>query len=127
MNHKSTYQQKKSKSYQFVDKYDDPRNQSEPEILNYYYQVATFAEPRSKRHNMRRYAVNSNNEFVNASEYWLTEEQYQRFIASKKSYEYRGYPVYSLREISQPYLTDIMTMKSSILRNDYDYTGFAPF
>lgn len=118
------------KRYTFVQPQDpnDLTGFREEDTIHFFYQLATYPNPkRSKKFHMRKFIINGKNEFQDVQEYYLTRNQYDRFIKSKKCHEFKAYSVYDLENVSYPTMADIQTAKSDIICNEYDYTGFAPF
>ena len=99
----------------------------EEEYISFFYQIATFPDPYTKKFNMRKFIMSGNNDFLDIKEYNLTKKQAKKFYAEKKPNKFKRYSVYNLKDVGYPVMTDILTAKSSILSQDYDYTGFAPF
>jgi len=126
MNNKFIPTRKKRIKYQFV-------TRKEPEIANtknnisFYYQICTFPQPNTKRFNMRKFIINGNNEFIGIKNFNLTKKQCKKFFKYKKDHEYKCYTTYTLDDVALPTLSDITLSQSSILSNNYNYTGFAPF
>jgi hypothetical protein len=117
---------KKNAIYHFVSNNDIP-NEYNGEKPTHFYQLASFANPKTGTHNMRKYTINYLNEFLNVEIFNLTKKQYNHFLKDKKLQKYKLYNVYDLKLVSHPTIHDIMTSKSDILQNNYDYTGYAPF
>lgn len=92
-----------------------------------FYQVCAFQNPYTNRYHVRKFIINDANEFINVKEYKLKRKRYQKFFEIKNSNEYKCYSTYDLKNVSYPAMADILTAKSSILGNNYGYTGFAPF
>lgn len=95
--------------------------------FTFFYQIASFAHPKTGRYHMRKFVCDANNRFVDIRDYYLNKKQYKTFMRTKKSKDYKCYSVYSLNNVSYPSSGDILMLNSDILNNDYDYTGFAPF
>lgn len=106
--------------------YDKNLTEEEMRRINYFYQVTEFAHPRNKLHQLRRYAINYNNEIVNTDEFYLTEDQYKRFLKEKKNNQFKQYSTFSLQDVKPPSMADINMMRSTILEKNFNYYGFAP-
>jgi len=119
---------KKRTRYQFISpKKEDPYKPIYDDNIYVFYQMCTFLNPKTKTYNVRRFIINSKNEFVNMKEYNITKKQYKKFIMTTKKHKYKCYSTYSLKYIDYPNMGDILTAKSNILSKNYDYTGFSPF
>lgn len=92
-----------------------------------YYQIASYRHPRNDMHHLRKFSINYNNEFTDVAEYMITKKQCKQFLSNHKPNEYKFYAVYDLDNIDYPNLGEVSMSKSSILENDYNYTGYAPF
>lgn len=121
---------KKRVKYQFVTR-DTENNQnkqsSQNDDLIFYYQICTFQEPKNNKYQMRKFVINSRNEFLAINDFYLTKKQCKKFYKYKKQHEYKCFPMYNLNGVDYPTLADIITAKSDILSTDYNYSGFAPF
>lgn len=117
--------------YRFVTKNSyDPDENAQSEDLNsfsFFYQICAFPHPKTDKYHMRKFVINSKNEFLHTREYFLTKSQCKKFFKIKKQHEYKCYPVYTLNNINYPSLGEILDSRSSILNNNYDYSGYAPF
>ena len=117
----------KNIKYKFVTPNTSNKEEAEPEQFTFFYQICTFPNPNNQKFHMKKFVINSKNEFINVSEYYLTNNQCKKFFNIKKKHEYKCYPVYSLNDVNTPSLGEILGSKSDILNNTYDYTGYAPF
>jgi hypothetical protein len=118
---------KKQIRYNFITQRDNITDIEDSNELTFYYQICIFPNPHTRRFHMRKFVVNCNNEFATIKDFNLTKRQCKRFFSHKKQHEYKAYPAYSLNDINYPVLSDILTSKSNILGNNYDYYGNAPF
>jgi len=110
--------------YQFVDSFDKPVNTNK---ITYFFQVASFEHPKKGMYNVKKFAIDQNNKFIDIKGYWITKGQFKKFLETVKSYQYKIYPVYDLDIVEIPRLGEIVQSRSEILTGNYDYTGFAPF
>lgn len=111
-------------TYNFVNNFNQiPK---EEHFIN-FYQLASFADPKTCKYHIRRYKVNDNNEFVSIKEYHLPKRLYQKLIKSKRPNSYKMYTVYNLNIVNHPTMSDILTAKSSMLDINSYYYGAAPF
>jgi hypothetical protein len=116
---------KKRVRYQFI---NTQQQEEKPDSsIHFYYQICTFPNRQTQKYHMRKFVINSKNEFVAVNDYYLSTEQCRKFFSMKKPQEYKCYSVYSLDDIAYPNLAELLVSKSDILTNDYNYTGFAPF
>lgn len=92
-----------------------------------YYQICTYKEPRTDKYCLRKFIINSKNEFIEMSEYLLTKKQIKKFYANKKPHEFKCYPSYNFDNIGYPNLGEVNLANSRILSNNHEYSGFAPF
>ncbi len=118
---------KKRTRYTFISPSEKSDDQVASDNINFYYQICTFPGPQTNKFHMRKFVINSKNEFIAINDYHLNKKQCKKFFAIKKPHEYKCYSVYSLDEVNYPNLSEVLTSKSDILSNSYDYTGFAPF
>ena len=119
---------KKRVRYTFARPPSNTLRDIEPEQndISFFYQIATFPDPNTKKFHMRKFIISGGNDFLDIKEYQLTKKQAKKFYNDKKSNEYKGYSVYNLKDVGYPRMSDILTARSSILSTNYDYTGFAP-
>jgi hypothetical protein len=117
---------KKNMVYKFVPSFQENISDIDDKKV-FFYQITTFENPRHNRYNLREFCLNNNNEILDVKLYWLTKKQYKKFIAQKKSNEYKSYNVYDLTHVKYPTLYDIETSKSELLNYNDNYTGFANF
>ena len=92
-----------------------------------YYQLCSFKNPWTQKYHIRRFIMNSKNEFTNIQELYINSKQYQRFVKTHKPNEYKMFGVYDLNQVAYPSLGDIAIIQSPILENDNGYGGFAKF
>lgn len=128
MNYNSTYQRKNNVKYHFGGPSEEtPSPDLDASNLSFFYQICAFPHPKTGKYQMRKFVVNSKNEFINIQDYYLNKNQCRKFFATKRDHEYRSYPTYSLSDVTRPHMSEILMSKSQIMNNNYDYTGFAPF
>lgn len=92
-----------------------------------FYQVAYFLNPKTKKYNVRKFTINSMNEFADIKDYYLDKERYEIFMKLKKPNEYRMFEVYDFKNIDPPSLSDILILRSQILSNNDEFDGYATF
>lgn len=97
------------------------------EEISFFYQVASFPDPSMNRYHVRKFVISGNNRFLDVREYRLTKKQLKKFYLEKKPHEFKRYAVYTLEDIGYPLMAEIITSRSDILSQDYNYSGFAPF
>lgn len=117
---------RKRTKYHFVSP-SEQQEQINPDKINFYYQICTFPNPSTSKFHMRKFVINDKNEFIAINDYHLNKKQAKKFFSMKKPHEYKCYSVYSLEDVNYPHLSEVLTSKSDILSNNYDYSGFAPF
>lgn len=92
-----------------------------------YYQVSMFAHPRTGKHHLRRFHVNSKCEFVSVKDFLLTEDQYNKLRKVKKNHECKAYPTYDLRNVDPPNSADIFVAQSDMVGGGAPQYGYAPY
>lgn len=110
--------------YKFVSTFEQPTT---VDSLSNFWQIATFINPTANKYHVRKFIINTNNEFVGIKDYFINKKEMDKLMAKLKRNQYKLYSVYDLYKINHPCLADIMTLKSDILGADYNYYGFAPF
>ena len=110
--------------YKFVQSFDEKTPCPEPNI--HFYQIAAFANPKTKLYHVRRFAINYNNEFVSSRNHYINKRTFDKLLKKKKNNEYKLFSVYDLADVDFPVLSDILLLKSDILSTNYDYYGYAP-
>ncbi|CAH6421464.1 Hypothetical protein KVN_LOCUS279 [uncultured virus] len=120
---------KKNKiKYKFIQQKSDNDEQGNlHDDIKFFYQICSFPDQFTNKYHMRKFVINSENEYIAINDYHLNKKQCKKFFSIKKSHEYKCYPSYNLDEINYPNISDILLLKSDLLSNDYDYSGFAPF
>jgi len=94
-----------------------------------FYQLTLFKHPKTNKHHIRKFVLDDDYNFVDVKEYYITKEQYDKFIKTHPYNKYKQYQVYTLDNIEYPNMSDILTCQSDILHNksnDQFYTNFAP-
>ena len=94
-------------------------------ILFKFYQLCLFANEYTKKHKIRRCILNEHQEFVNIEERDFSERQFKKFIKERRQNEYKIYSTSDIELIDIPNPGDILQAQSTLLNNDYEYTGFA--
>lgn len=103
-------------------------NKSEPKsIVSKFYQICTFQNPGTGKYHTRKFIINNVGEFAGVKEYKLSRTQYTKLLEVKKTNQYKCYSTYDLKNIAYPSKADVLTLTSSLLAQDNDYCGFAPF
>jgi hypothetical protein len=115
-------------NYKFV----SPNSQSEytynPQSNVFkYYQLCSFKNPYNNKYHIRRFVMNSKNEFVSVNEKYIDAKEYKRFVQSHRLNEYKLHNAYDLNYIAYPSLGEITIIQSPILQTDSDYSGFSKF
>lgn len=118
---------RKRTKYTFVKPAEEENKNNKIINLNYYYQICTFPNPKTKKLHMRQFVVDQDHNFVNVSNYQLSSNQYKKFISTKRPNEYKWFSTYDLENVNYPSLHDILMLESDILNTDSSYTGFAKF
>lgn len=119
---------KKNMTYKFVSNFDVSEEQNDPNrSISTYYQLCMFENPRNKRHHIRRFEINKNNEIMDVKQKWLTNQEYNNFVNKVKCHEYKLYNTYDLSNVEFPSMNDIISSKSDLLNYSNNYTGFALF
>jgi hypothetical protein len=112
--------------YKFVTNLNEDPHPKNSDIIS-FYQICTFPHPKNKMYNVRRFSINSNNEFAAIKNSFLSKSRLERFLKSKKNNQYAMYSTYDLNYVKYPTLSDILLLKSDILSNQYKHYGAAPF
>lgn len=112
--------------YKFVNSFDEKTKPvcDVPDI--HFYQLAAFADLKTKLYHVRRFTINSTNEFVGVSDHYVNKRTFDKILKRKKNNEYKVFSVYNLNSVEYPSLSDILLLKSDILSTNYDYYGYAP-
>lgn len=87
------------------------------------YQICLFHNPRSKLHDVKRFAVTANNEIANVRHYRLTEDQIKKLQSKLKHNQYKCYATYDLDNVPDPDINSILLAQSSFLDSSSNYTG----
>lgn len=111
-------------SHKFVNNF----NTNKDDTVSYFYQLAEFPDKkRNGLHDVRVFVINSKNEFIDIKNFMITPQQYHNLIKSKKKHQYQIFSVYNLSIVDYPHISHILVSKSDILRNNHNYSGYAPF
>lgn len=112
-------------SYNFVSNFKDDNSK----IPGYsgYYQIAYYMNPETDLYHVRKFLIDDNNNIVNVTNVGLTKKQYKKFIKMISINQYKQYPVYSLDMVEYPTTSDFLVSKSTILNNNFSYSGYSPF
>lgn len=127
MNNNYIPTRKKRTRYKFVKPSDINTIEETTQQIKFYYYICTFKNPDDGKYHMRKFVINGKNEFMSINDYKLSKSQCKKFFSIYKSHEYKCFSKFTLDDVNHPTLADIMTSKSDILANNYDYTGYAPF
>ncbi len=92
-----------------------------------YYQICIFANPRTKRHHVRKFILNRKNEFESIKDYFISERRYKKLLQIKNVNEYKCFSTYNLQGIEYPTLSDISMARSDMIAQDHGYYGYAKF
>lgn len=112
-------------TYKFVCGFNEEEcANNEPNIS--FYQIAAFADLKTKSHHVRKFTINCSNEFVSIKNHHVNKRTLDKLIRQKKNNQYKLFPVYDLDYIDYPSTSDILLLKSDILSTNYDYYGYAP-
>ena len=98
-----------------------------PSRIFKYYQLCSFKNPNNGKYHIRRFVVNSNNEFISIDDKYIDSKGYKRFVQSHRLNEYKLHNTYDLNHIAYPCLGEITIIQSPILENNGDIGGFAKF
>ena len=92
-----------------------------------YYQLCAYINPRDNMYHLRKLVFNQKNQIIQEKQYRLTKKQVKNFVKTKRNYEYKCFPAYSLDYIDYPNTGDLLMSKSAILSGNPEYTGYAPY
>ncbi len=92
-----------------------------------YYQICIFPNPKTKRHQVRKFILNRKNEFESIKDYFISERRYKKLLQIKNVNEYKCFSAYDLRGVEYPTLSDISMARSEMISNDHGYYGYAKF
>lgn len=91
-----------------------------------FYQIAIFPDMQTKKYHIRKFVIDSNNEFIDIKNYKVTKDELNLFLSKKKICSYKKYSTPDLNNVSYPTTADISLARSPIL-DDVNYSGFASF
>ncbi|QKF93785.1 hypothetical protein QKU48_gp0327 [Fadolivirus algeromassiliense] len=111
-------------TYKFVNNFDNSYRNTN---LISFYQVGSFPHPKNGKYHLRKFVINDDNNFVQVKEYLVDKKIYTKFLQRKKSNEYKMYSVYDLGTVNYPSMSDVLLLKSDVLKGNYNYYGYAPF
>ena len=106
MSHQKFTFSKNNKPKEF--EYNPPQNELK------YYQLSIF--PNNNKYHIRRFTINELDDIVDIKEQLISKKQYDNFISTHKTHEYKLYSTYDLTSIQGPSLGDIHTAKSPLFR-----------
>lgn len=113
-------------SHKFVSSFNQQTKQNITHTKS-FLQIANFPNQKTNLYHVRKFVINTDNEFVNIKEYFLNKHTYDKLLNIKKKHEYKLYAVYDLNTVEYPTMADILILKSDILGANYNYYGFSPF
>lgn len=108
---------RKRTKYVFPKSANEFKQEPIEKTFSFFFQIAMFPNSAGKYH-MRKFIVDSNNNFANIEEYYLNRKQCKKFYKIKKQNQYKAYNVNCLDNIQVPTLNDIYTAKSENLSSD---------
>lgn len=91
-----------------------------------YYQICTYKD-KADKYAVRKFIINQKNEIISQQIMKASKDQAEKLMNNLKLYQYKCFPAYDFKHISYPNVNDVLQLKSPILSNDVDYTGFAKF
>jgi hypothetical protein len=93
-----------------------------------YYQLCSFKNPKINKYHIRRFIMNSMQEFTDIKELYINDKQFNKFKDSHKLNEYKMYNAYNLSNIPYPSLGEISIIMSPMFENNnLDYGNFSKF
>jgi hypothetical protein len=110
--------------YKFVNDFQDTNPDT---TYTKYYQICTFPDPQSNRYEIRRFVIDNEDTFASVKVHRLSKRDFDKLLKAKKCHEYKLFPTYNLSNIDYPTLADISTCRSTMISNNLDYYGYAPF
>lgn len=111
--------------YKFVTNNDD-NTDNKPEIkMESYYQICMFPN-KDNKFMVRKFTINGKNDFDKVKIYEVSRKLVDKLIKSKKKHQYKLYSTSDIKLVEYPKLADINLLKSDILNNHYNYSGYAP-
>lgn len=110
-------------THTFVTSFEEPIQ--EIEQTTSIYQIATFSNPNTGFHHIRKLKVNQNNEFVDVTNHFVSENRYKKLINKIGPNRCKYYSVYDLNSVAYPNFAEVMTAKSDIIQMSDSY--FASF
>lgn len=116
-----------SRKYIFVSQEDKNGMEGPIERPLKYYQVCGFANPKTNKFEIRVVNIDEYDRIASFDTYAVTEETKKKLIKSLRDNEYRVYAVYSVQQVKLPEMNDIRVARSSMICENNNYSGFAPF
>lgn len=92
-----------------------------------FYQICLYANPYTKKRNVRKIVVNEMGNIIDISERDITDRQFNHFIKTQRDNRYKLYSTYDLSLIDLPNPGDILQTQSELLNNDNVQYGYAKF
>ena len=97
-----------------VTEYNDSRYKP-PQAAYTFYQLCSYACPKSGLHNIRIVQFNQDNEIIKTTTRRITEQQYQKFMSTHRDIDYKQYAAYDLDIIEYPNGDDLLKVHSELL------------
>lgn len=112
-------------SYSFITKSSQDNSIFIPTQTISFFQVASFANPKTKLYHIRKFKINNQNEIIKVSDHHIKQNIYDEFLKQKKNTQYKMYSVYNIDMVSSPSQNDIDLSRSTILATNNTHTGYA--
>jgi hypothetical protein len=92
-----------------------------------FYQICHFKHPKTGKYHVRKCIYNENYDLISVTEKTYTISQIKKFFELYKENEYKTYGTYDLQLIDFPSGELISASQSTLLNNNNDNYGYAPF
>lgn len=92
-----------------------------------FYQICHFKHPKTNKYHLRKCIYNGSGVLISTIEKKYTVDQIKKFFELHKDNEYKTYATYDLQLVDLPSDDQIIKSQSSLINNNYDNYGFAPF
>ncbi len=113
-------------TYKFITKLN-PQDDIIQENETSFYQIAMFPYPKTNLYHIRKFKINSEHNITKMTEHNVKQKHYDLLLKQKKNNEYKLYSVFNLSTTPYPCKGDILLLKSNILSNNANYSGYANF
>lgn len=100
-------------THKFVTSFEKPTE--EIEQTTSLYQIATFMNPNTGFHHVRKFKINQKNEFVDITNHFISENRYKKLVSKIGPNKCKYYSVYDLNNVAYPNFAEVMTAKSDII------------